>query len=104
MEKITDKAFKDHAADNLLKHLGMSATEYLQPTALVSQLAEPYSPMNEQFYRSNESLLKYDPSFRFLTTTGDVYKLWRGLVDGKTVSAKSYALMTGEEEMKRNRS
>ena len=104
LEKVTGKAFKDYASENLIKPLGLSNTEYLEETKLISNFAEPYSLMNAQFYSPQESLMKYDPSLRFVTTTGDVYKLWKGLVDNKVISAKSYSLMTGEEEMKRNHS
>lgn len=104
LQKVTSLTFEEYASANFIKPLGLTNTEYLKQHTLISNLAEPYALMNAQFYRPGESLMKYDPSLRFVTTTGDVYKLWRGLADGKLISAKSFALMTGEEEMKNNRS
>lgn len=104
VERVTGKSFKDYVSAHFIKPLGLTNTEYLEQHQLISNLAEPYALMNAQFYSPGESLMKYDPSLRFVTTTGDIYKLWRGLVDGKVISTKSFALMTGEEEMKRNHS
>lgn len=104
LEKVSKMSYELYATRNFIEPLSLTQTHYLTDDRIINQLAQGYHVVDTAFIPARESLIKYDPSLRFATTTGDIYKLWNGIRSGKVVSSKSFELMTSREEAIRNNS
>jgi len=104
LEKVSNMSYEQYVIKNFLQPLSLTQTEYITDNKIINQLAQGYHVVDTNLAPARESLVKYDPSLRFVTTTGDIYKLWKGIKGGKAVSTKSYELMTSREEALKNNS
>ena len=104
VEKITGMSYEQYVSEKFIQPLSLTQTEYITDDKIIKQFAPGYHVAEGGFVPATESLIKYDPSLRFATTTDDVYKLWNGIRSGKVVSTKSFELMTSREEAIKNNS
>ncbi|MBA3673880.1 MAG: beta-lactamase family protein [Chitinophagaceae bacterium] len=104
LQKVTNQRYEDYLKTNIITPLGLQETEYLTQKKLIPHFAQGYQFSDGSFYPATESLLKYDLSTRLVSTTGDMYKLWEGLKQGKVISRKSFMQMTSREEAAKNNS
>ncbi len=103
LEKVTNTNYELYTAKNFLQPLALTQTQYITEDKIIYQMAQGYHVVDSSFIPARESLIKYDPSLRFATTTGDIYKLWNGIRLGKVISSKSFELMTSREEAVKNK-
>jgi CubicO group peptidase (beta-lactamase class C family) len=104
VEKITGMSYEQYVTEKFIQPLSLKQTEYITDDKIINQFAPGYHVVEGEFVPARESSIKYDPSLRFATTTGDIYKLWNGIRSGKVVSTKSFELMTSREEAIKNHS
>jgi CubicO group peptidase (beta-lactamase class C family) len=104
LQKVTNQRYEVYIRTNIITPLGLHETEYLTQKKLIPQFAQGYNFSDSSFYPTTHSLLKYDLSTRLVSTTGDIYKLWEGLKQGKAISRQSFMLMTSREEAAKNNS
>jgi CubicO group peptidase (beta-lactamase class C family) len=104
LQKVTNQRYEDYIRTNIITPLGLQETEYLIQKKVIPQFAQGYNLSDSTFYPATHSLFKYDLSTRLVSTTGDMYKLWEGLKQGKVISRQSFQLMTSREEAAKNNS
>jgi CubicO group peptidase (beta-lactamase class C family) len=97
LEKVTGSSYQAYLEKNIVKPLELKETHYLEEKQLLTDFARGYGKPNGDLYPTYQSLLTYDPSLRIGISTGDLFKIWDGIRNGKLISAKSYAMMTTPE-------
>ncbi len=103
LEEVSKQSYEDYLRLNFITPLALRETEYLTGRKFISEFAQGYRFEND-FYPATSSLLKYDLSRRLISTTGDIYKLFEGLKQGKIVSKNTFMLMASREEAAKNNS
>ncbi len=104
LQKVTNQRYEDYLRTNIITPLVLQETQYLTQKKLIPHFAQGYHFNDGSFYPATQSLLKYDLSHRLVSTTGDMYKLWEALRQGKAISRQSFMLMTSREEAAKNNS
>lgn len=105
LEKISGKTFTE-LADDILRDLKLTSTGFVDGKLSVDELAPgyKYSIETKRFIPEFASVMNYDPSLRLYSTTGDMFAIWRAMINGRLITKESFALMTSVEEAKKNNS
>ena len=106
VEVIAKQSFEDYFQKYFIEKLGLSETVYLDPIHLpVKNMATGHEVSDKgPVIFSSGNLYKYGPSSQYATTTGDVFRLWMGIVEGKLVPPGTYNLMKDKKEIEKNNS
>ena len=105
VEMKSGQSYQDYFQENFIKKLNLSETVYLDPKHVpVMDMATGYETHGNEFVIFRDNLYKYGPGLQFATTTGDMYKYWKGLSQGALISPEHFALMTDSLEKVKNNS
>jgi CubicO group peptidase (beta-lactamase class C family) len=104
LQKVSKQFYEEYIKEKFVSALSLNETEYLTQRIPISRFAQGYRTADTSLNPSTESLLKYDPSLRLVSTTADMYKFWEGLKQNKVISKNTFTLMTSKEEAAKNNS
>jgi D-alanyl-D-alanine carboxypeptidase len=97
VERVTGQSFPDYVEQNIWKPAGVKSTTYCDDFALTRGLAHSYRKFGAGYIVAHENGMAYNSDLRFCSTVGDLYQLWRAIMQKNLVRPETFKMMSTAE-------
>ncbi|MBZ5602345.1 MAG: beta-lactamase family protein [Acidobacteriia bacterium] len=97
LERVSGQSYESYVQQNILTPAGVKSTTYCDDFTLVRGLSHAYRRFGEGHVMAHENAMAYNTDLRYCSTVGDLYRMWRAVLEKKLVRPETLKLMSTAE-------
>jgi len=97
LERVTGQSFPDYMQQNIFAPAGATATTPCDNTSVIRGLSHAYQSVGDHYEAATEDSNAVSYDLRFCSTVSDLFRIWRGVQQGKLLQPETLKRMTTAE-------
>jgi CubicO group peptidase (beta-lactamase class C family) len=97
IERVSGQPFAEYMQKNIFDPAGATATTTCDNTSVIHGLSHAYQRIGDHYEAATEDSNAVSYDLRFCSTVSDLFRIWRGVQQGKLLKPETLKLMTTAE-------